>query len=238
MQAQKNDYFNTKNNDTWNWLGGYETSAPGNIPKAAYHNNPYWILYENYNNDTRERYFGNVNVNFKFTDYLNVTAKVSKDYYDQLFETRVAVGSYETPSYTKYLGNYQETNYDLLINFNKNLNEDFNLKALAGGNIRQDINSSTYSSTNGGLVVPRFYALSNSVKTPAAPTETYAKKEVDGIFAGVTLSYQGLVTLDATARRGLFITGPVLKWPIIARDSSIKLCRSLHQLQQDLQVFL
>lgn len=201
LKEQKDDYFRGRSNATWNWLGGYATSAPGNLPKAAYHNNPYWTLYENYNNDSRQRYFGNIDATYKITSYLNLTGRVARDNYDQLFETRIAVGSYQTPAYTKYIASFSETNYDLLLNFNKDLNKDFNLKALLGGNVRQTVNSSTYAATSGGLVVPHFYALSNSVKTPAAPAETYLRKEVDGIFAGITLSYRELVTLDGTLRR-------------------------------------
>jgi TonB-linked SusC/RagA family outer membrane protein len=208
LKEQKADYFRNRTNNAWNILGGYATAAPDNLPGAAYHNNAYWTAYENYNNDSRQRYFGNINLNYKINDFLNILGRVSKDNYNQLFETRVAVGSYQTPSYSKYLGSYSETNYDLLINLDKNITKDINLKALLGGNVRQDVNSSTYSITNGGLVVPRFYALSNSKKTPAAPTETYSEKEVDGVFAGATLSYKQLITIDATVRRDQSSTLP------------------------------
>ena len=208
IDEQKADYFRSKTNNAWNILGGYETAAPGNLPQAAYHNNAYWTAYENYNNDSRQRYFGNINANYKITDYLNLSARVAKDFYNQTFETRVAVGSYQSSSYSSFLGTYGETNYDLLLNFNKDVLKDFNLKALLGTNIRQDLYTSTYSSTNGGLVNPRVYALSNSVNTPAAPVETDNQKQVNGIFAGVTLSYQQLVTIDATLRRDVSSTLP------------------------------
>ncbi len=174
---QKADYFRTHTNNTWNWLGGYTTASADNLPKAAYHNNLYWILYENYNNDSRQRYFGNINLNYKIIPGLTLTGRVARDSYDELFETRIAVGSYETPRYTKYNASFGETNYDVLLNFDRNITSDINLKALLGSNVRQTVVSSTYASTNGGLVVPEFYALSNSVKTPAAPVETYAKKK-------------------------------------------------------------
>ena len=208
LNAQKADYFRARTNNAWNIQGGYATAAPGNLPKAAYHNNAYWTQYENYNNDSRQRYFGNISLNYKITDHLNLLGRVSKDSYDQLFETRIAVGSYQTPSYSKYLGNFSETNYDLLLNYDQDLGHGLNLKALLGGNVRQAVNSSTSDATSGGLVVPRFYALSNSVKTPAAPTEYYGKKEVDGAFAGVTLGYKELLTLDATVRRDQSSTLP------------------------------
>lgn len=208
LNEQKADYFRTRTNNTWNWNGGYATAAPGNLPKAAYHNNAYWTQYENYNNDARQRYFGNISLNYKISDHFNLLGRVAKDSYNQLFETRIAVGSYQTSSYSKYLGTFSETNYDLLLNYDHNIGHDFNVKALLGGNVRQAASSSTSAATSGGLVVPHFYSLSNSVKTPAAPTEYYAKKEVDGVFAGATLSYKELVTLDATLRRDQSSTLP------------------------------
>lgn len=184
------------------------TNTGGNLSKGAYHDNPYWQQYENYNNDSRDRIFGNVNLNYKITSYLNFTARTSLDYYSSLFEYRYAVGSVSTPSYRKVLSSFKENNYDFLLNFDKNLNKNFNLKALLGSNIRQTRTTSTDAVTNGGLIVPRYYALANSAKTPAAPVETDAAKEVDGIFGGATLAYKDYLTVDATIRRDKSSTLP------------------------------
>jgi TonB-linked SusC/RagA family outer membrane protein len=208
IKEQKDDYFRTMSNATWNWLGGYTTNVPGNIVKPAYHDNLYWMRYQHNETDSRTRYFGNVNLNYKITSFLNLLARVSMDNWDQLVETRANVGSNGTPSYARTNLAFNETNYDLMLNFDKNLNQDFNLKALLGGNIRQSTNSSISAASNGGLVVPGFYALGNSVNTPSAPTETYQPKEVDGIFAGVTLSYKDMITLDGTIRRDKSSTLP------------------------------
>jgi TonB-linked SusC/RagA family outer membrane protein len=201
LPEQKADFFRTNTNATWNWLGGYLTNAPGNIVKPAYHDNPYWVRYKNYESDGRDRYFGNAYLNYKIGSLINILGRVSKDDYDQTVETRYDVGSAGTPSYSKTLSTYDETNYDFLANLDKNLSDDFNLKALVGTNVRQDNYSSTFMSTNGGLVVPGLFALANSVKTPLAPTETFERKEVDGVFAGATLTWKDMVTLDGTIRR-------------------------------------
>ena len=202
IRAQKADYFNTLTNATWNWQSSaYTTNTTGDIVRPAYSDNAYWQEYQSYNNDSRQRYFGNVNANYKFTPYLNLTGRVSLDDYNQSFDIRNAIGSVETASFSRYNATFTETNYDLLLNFDKNLGHQFNLKALLGNNIRQDVNSSISAATNGGLVVPGFYALSNSVNTPAAPIETYSEKEVEGLFAGATLTYRELITLDVTGRR-------------------------------------
>jgi outer membrane receptor protein involved in Fe transport len=208
LHALKHDYFASKANETWNWNGGYATNKAGNLAKPAFHNNPYFALYENYNNDSRTRFFGNANANYKMTDYLNMVARISQDRYDQLVEMRTAVGSAGTPSYYRYNGSFAETNYDLIFNLDKNLTSDLNLKALLGGNVRQQDISSISAITNGGLVIPHFYALSNSLKTPNAPSEYYARKETNSVFGGVTFTYKDMVTLDGTLRRDQSSTLP------------------------------
>ncbi len=208
LNEQKADYFRYRTNNTWNWLGGYATASAADLPSAAYHNNAYWSQYENYNNDSRQRYFGNINLTYKIIDGLSLFGRVAHDGFSQLFETRVAVGSFQTPGFSKLLANYGETNYDLILNYDKKLSTDFELRALVGGNVLQDEYSSTSAATSGGLVVPRFYSLSNSVKTPPAPTEVDQRKEVDGVFAGATLSYKSLLTLDGTLRRDQSSTLP------------------------------
>ena len=81
LDEQKADYFRNHTNNTWNWLGGYTTAATGNLPAAAYHNNAYWTQYENYNNDSRQRYFGNISLNYKVIDGLNIFGRVARDTY-------------------------------------------------------------------------------------------------------------------------------------------------------------
>ncbi|HEY4111110.1 SusC/RagA family TonB-linked outer membrane protein [Puia sp.] len=209
LNALKSDFFRTLTNVTWNWqTASYLQNTTGSLVKPNFHDNPWWVRYKNFETDSRSRYTGNVFANYKPTSYLNVLARVSLDSWNQMQEFRYDVGSYGTPSYGRYNGSFTETNYDLLINFNKDLTPDFNLKALLGGNIRQDVNQSISASTNGGLVVPGFFALTNSVNTPNAPSESYSLKEVDGIFAGATLSYKDMITLDGTLRRDKSSTLP------------------------------
>ncbi len=206
--AQKADYFRTRSNASWNWQGGYTTNVPGNIVKPAYHDNIYWYRYQNFESDSRTRYFGNAHLDYKITDYLSFMARVAKDEYSEMVETRVNVGSSATSSYSRSNATFSETNYDALLNFNKDFGGKFNVKALLGTNIRTTVNQSISSATNGGLVVPGYFALGNSVNTPNAPSEGYSKKEVDGIFAGATITYKEMLTLDATLRRDRSSTLP------------------------------
>lgn len=201
---QKAAYFRSGKNITWNWA---DPSTPeGLVP--IYTDNAYWARYENYETDTRSRYIGFASLNYKITDWLNIMGRAALDSYDELQEERSAVGSHGTPFYSRFNRSFRETNYDLMANLDKNLSEDFNLKAVVGTNLRRTIMSSMFASTNGGLVVPKLYSLSNSVSPIAAPTERYEPIETDGYFAGITLGYQDMLFLDGTIRRDISSTLP------------------------------
>ena len=206
LKKQKADYFYQHNNESWNWLGSAYTD-PTSL-KVAYHNNIYWNRYTNTEDDERQRYFGNAYINYKITPYLNLLGRVSLDDYAQFAEYHTAIGSVHQAQYTRSNSTFNETNYDLLLNFDKKLSGSFNLKALLGTNIRQNSSTNIVATTSGGLVVPGLYSLANSVQTPPAPAEVDWRKEVDGIFAGATLTYKEFITLDATIRRDRSSTLP------------------------------
>ena len=204
IMEQKDAYFRTRKNITWNWQ---DPSTPeGTVP--IYTDNFYFMRHESYESDTRSRIFGNVALNFKATDWLNFLARISLDTYDELQEERIAVGSVDPAEYTRFNRSFQELNYDLMGNVDKDLNEDFNLKGLLGVNMRRTKINSIFASTNGGLVVPGLYSIANSLSPVSSPTEVYAPVAVDGYFAGVTLTYQDFVSLDGTFRRDRSSTLP------------------------------
>jgi len=75
-----------KKNVTWNW-------TDPTLLAPIYWNNPYWDRYENYENDERSRYMGYVSLSYKITNWLNILGRVGVDFYNELREERVAVGS-------------------------------------------------------------------------------------------------------------------------------------------------
>lgn len=202
IEEQKEAYFRNRKNVTWNWAGV-------NDLKPIYWDNPYFARYENYSNDGRMRYIGTVGLNFKVNEWLSIMGRISGDTYNEYQEERQAFGSVTTSSYSRYDRMYSEYNYDLMANFDKNLAKDLNLKGVFGTNIRTQLQKSISSVTNGGLIVPGVYALSNSLNPILAPAEFHGEREVDGIFLGTNLSYKDLLFLDLTGRRDISSTLPI-----------------------------
>lgn len=205
IQDQKTAYFRNNQNVTWNWA---DPSTAGGL-KPIYTDNYYWTRYKNYQNDTRSRVFGNAMLNYKATDYLNLMGRVTLDTYSEFQEERTAVGSQAVAGYSRYDRTFNETNYDLLANFDKNVSKDINVKALAGLNLRKSYSRSIFAATNGGLIVPGLYSVANSKGTVAAPSESYTPREVFGLFGGFTVSYKNFLTLDGTIRQDKSSTLPV-----------------------------
>ncbi|WP_210466369.1 MULTISPECIES: SusC/RagA family TonB-linked outer membrane protein [Rufibacter] len=195
LKEQKEAYFRNRQNITWNTRSATDL-------RPIYSDNPYWVRYENYENDERYRYFGNVSATYKFADWFNLMGRVTLDSYDEMQEERNAVGSTGVAAYSRFNRTSREFNYDLIANFNKMVaGGDVSLSGLIGANIRRNYESSIFATTNGGLVVPRLYSLSNSVSPINAPTESELRTGMDGIFASATVGYKETVFLDVTARR-------------------------------------
>lgn len=195
IEDQRRAYFRNRTNETWNW-------SPGALGESPYYwDNIYWTRYENFQTDERDRYFGNVEANYEFTDWLNVTGRISIDSYSQFIDERINKGSQAVSSYEMRRFNFTEFNYDLLANYQKQLNEDIRIDGVVGMNIRRNQSKNVAASTNGGLVVEGLYSLDNSVSPINFPTETYEQLGVNGFFASMNLSYGGFLNIEATGRR-------------------------------------
>ena len=168
-------------------------------PKPEYSNNPYWSRYMNYQNDTRNRLYGNAGVKAYILKNLTAQFKSSLDFFsDKQFE-RSAVYSQEESKFAEYHRQQYELNNELLVQYSTNLNEDLSWNFNVGANnmFRNYERLEGYSVS--GLVLPEFYNLSNS-KSPAKAENFTSEKSINSLFASTTLGYQSLAYLDGTIR--------------------------------------
>ena len=212
LKAQRDMYFATKRNVTWN----PSSTTPGAAP--LYWDNPYWTRYENYQNDGRSRFIGNFQLDYELADWVSITGRVSTDTYSEQQEERRAVGSAATPfgvsrgnvdsGYLRRDITATETNYDLMFNFNTDITENLSFAGILGSNIRRSEFNSLTSSTAGGLVVPGLYSLQNGASPNPNPVEQAEKIGVDGVYASASFGFANVVYLDGTIRRDRFSTLP------------------------------
>jgi TonB-linked SusC/RagA family outer membrane protein len=212
-QQQKDAYFSTRRNTTWNYAG-IDNLSP------IYWDNPYWTRYENYESDSRNRFIGNMTLDYKLTDWLSIFGRVSTDTYGGLQEERRNVGSIanrfgigqgssdgsigrteQQSGYQRKDITYRENNYDLMLNINKNITDQISFRGVLGSNTRRTNSSWLLSATNGGIGIPRLFSLQNSVDAIPYPKESEEKIGVNGLYASASFGFGKLVFLDATVRR-------------------------------------
>jgi TonB-linked SusC/RagA family outer membrane protein len=195
-------------NINWNY------SNPVSNLSQIYWDNPYFIRYKNFQSDERNRFTGYSNLNYKFTDWLTATGKISTDTYSELREERRAVGSLpgafginrldEKSGYQKYNRSFSEQNYDLILTIKKNISENFSFNGILGGTIVRTRVATTLNSTQGGLIVPGIYSLSNSTASVPFPLESEVNSGINSYYASTSFGYKDILFLDATARRDAF----------------------------------
>jgi TonB-linked SusC/RagA family outer membrane protein len=193
---------------TWN-RSDYFDSA-GNFhadPTPAYSNNPYWTRNMNWQNDTRNRLYGNIGFSYKILPELKFQFRTNLDFFvDKQYE-RNAVHSQEQSRYKEVSRQQYELNNEFLLSYNKQLNETVHLSANAGVNLMKNRYEEVYGETEGGLSIPLLYNLKNSVSAPIAYNDL-TKKAIHSAFANVTLGWRSMAYVDASLRNDRSSTLP------------------------------
>lgn len=167
-------------------------------------NNPYWDVNENWSKDQRNRIYGTAGLTFDFTENLYATGTVNADYYTFNQQSVVAVGSGGTPSFETSKRTRSEYNYELRLHYDNKFG-DFNLNSFVGLNRRQNKASAVSGSTVGGLVIPDFYNLDNSVENSTS-TNKESSSRVNSVYGMVSLGYKDIFYLEGTGRNDWFST--------------------------------
>jgi outer membrane receptor protein involved in Fe transport len=137
--------------------------------------------------------------------------RVGYDIYSQLMETHRSIGSNTgggQPYYARYNNNFSEINYDAYLTATKKWGK-FDINAVLGTNIRENNQSSIYAVTNGGLIFPGYYSLSNSVSSIAPPVENEVKRMVYGYYLTASLGWDSYLYLDLGGRADKSSTLPI-----------------------------
>jgi len=206
LEDQEAAYNVSGRNLTWN-PADYRTP---DVP--IFWNNPYWERNNNYQNDERNRVYGMAQLSWKFTDYLSLRVSTYLDTYTQLQEERKAVGSVAgrfgisrldvQSGYSKFNKSFLEVNTEGILTYSDQITEGFSLTAFIGANIRRNHQQTTLASTNGGLIVPELYALTNSVNPSLQPLETDWIFGTNSFFASASFGFfkNHSLYIDATIR--------------------------------------
>lgn len=163
--------------------------------------NPYFLQAQTTNHDEKNRTFGYIAANIKLAEGLTAKLKYGMDSYHYgqtdgyLFADLVDAAT--RPNYNTTEKYFKEENYEFLISYNKEINEDWSASLSFGGN---NMNRSWNSlrATSGKLASEGDWFLANGANINA--TEEDEEVEVRSIYAFGQLAYKNMIFFDATFR--------------------------------------
>lgn len=186
----------------WNRTGWQNTPE---AEATRFIDNPYWSAYESYLTENRDRFYGNVGLQYNVSNWLTLGAKVHGDIYAFQSQDRIAVYSRSASQYEESSNKLNEYNYEFLASAKKNW-DNFSLVANVGANLRDQQRKVDYAITSGGLIIPNYYNLKNAASL-IVDNRSYQKR-VASLYGSFSLGYQDLLFLDATLRNDWSSTLP------------------------------
>jgi len=177
-------------------------------PTPRYSNNPYWSLYEDYQDDTKNRVFGNVGFRVNIIEGLKFQAKFNGDYYQTRASERAAEGSTLESKYAETNIDRGEYNLEGTFSYNTSFNDHLiTLDALAGANQMQMYYNELRATTMGGLLIPNLFSLTNAI-SGVALEPTKRKKMINSVFVNATVGYKSMLYGEITLRNDWSSTLP------------------------------
>ncbi|MDP4226252.1 MAG: SusC/RagA family TonB-linked outer membrane protein [Bacteroidota bacterium] len=186
---------------------------------TPYATNPYYALNENSNDYNEDRVIGNLNLNYKFNDWLSAEYRLGGDILNSQRKDWVAIAIPSAGSWNdlrgvqKVTGSVEELAYygreitsDFLITTSNHFTDDFAVNSAWGYNVNERYNKQEYARVK-QLDIPYFYNLSNSSKSPYTSTDIYQKR-LYGVYGQVDMSYKDFLFLTVTGRNDWSSTLP------------------------------
>lgn len=172
--------------------------------------NPYFAL-SRFENNVRDRVYGNITGSANLTDWLSVQARIGQDYFTRDQEYNLPTGSQrQAPAPPGFVnGQYvqdqlvlREINADFLVRANQSW-DDFGLDVATGGNMmrrRQERKN---------VLVQDFYARGSYTLGNGRvldPAFSLSERQVNSLYGSAQVSYRNMAFVTATARNDWFST--------------------------------
>lgn len=163
--------------------------------------NPYWVLNETGNEDSKNWFMGNLTLNIKLPYGLKLRGRAATDaqFYDGWTFTNMYAVFDSDGEYTRWKRQWINNNFDVLLSYNRRFFDDkLNISANIGASA-QEITGSRLNSKVNMLQFPDIKSLSNN-KGLMSSTEEYEHKKKQAVFGMGSFGYDNWAYLDLTAR--------------------------------------
>ena len=165
-------------------------------------NNPYCVVYNNLNGNTRDRVYGNLRLKYDILKGLSLQIRSGLDVYSDKRTMRHAVTSqsFFNGYYQEDDVSFMEINNDFLLSYRlpDEAVRNFGFSISAGGNMMNQI-SKRLGAIAPELTIPGVYNLTNNAK-PILAGNSLTQKKVNSLYVTAQFSYLNGLFLDLTGR--------------------------------------
>jgi TonB-linked SusC/RagA family outer membrane protein len=178
--------------------------------------NPYWTINRNLKKDVTDRIIALASLRYNITKELSVQARSAIDRSFGAGDYRWYNDTYiiaQNGRFTQARTESYEWNSDLLVSYNKQINEDWAFNVNVGGNARKDRNSGLSANTGSALTIPNFFAMGNTQQV-LATHDVGAPVDINSLYAFGQVSFKNAVFLDLTHRNDWSSTLSPENWSI------------------------
>ncbi|MDN3687786.1 SusC/RagA family TonB-linked outer membrane protein [Cyclobacterium jeungdonense] len=176
--------------------------------------NPYWTVNRNLRKNTADRVVAFSSLSYQMAEGLTILARAALDRSFGTSEEKLYNDSYiiaQNGRFSVGQSEDMEINTDFLISYEKSLSDDWYFNINAGGNSRINRNSSLSSNTGQNMVVPNFFALSNTQQV-VSNHGVGSPKDVNSLYSFAQIAWKNAIFLDITARNDWSSTLPKDNW--------------------------
>lgn len=170
--------------------------------------NPLWIAKYNLYTSNVNRVYGNLTASYDITSWLNVVLKGGVNTYSEARRNILRKGGIADPNgtiWTEDLTN-TEQDYNLIVTFNKELNENFNLRVLAGFNANQ--REYAARKVTGSNVISAGLNRTDATSTQIVDYDYLRLRRLLGAYTDISLSFKDYLFLNVVARNDKSSTLP------------------------------
>ncbi|TDO95665.1 SusC/RagA family TonB-linked outer membrane protein [Flavobacterium sp. 245] len=192
------------------WLKNSVNPADGSMYQwnnNVYLLNPYWVVNENHNASTKNRFIGNVTGTYQVKNWLGLTFRTGLDTYDFNSKDFMAKGSTWPGRDLGYLGleniTVSEMNTDFIATFSDiKLATDLTFSGILGTG-RRDFRRQQNSRFGTNIIEPGTEYISNfSNQTENAPSDI--KTRTNSVYGSAKFDYKGYLYAEFTGRNDWF----------------------------------
>ena len=177
-----------------------------------FHNNPFWLVYENPEYDRRKQLIVSASADYQFTDWLRGLVRAGTNNYNFRASQAYSGGNinFGNPAYAGSFTNYQnekaQNTSTFMLTADKDVTSRLNVTAMAGAGRRYETYNSNQVDVD-GISVPHIYNVSNAAVTPSN-SQYLSRRQVNSVYGTASFTWDGWWTVEGTARNDWSSTLP------------------------------